>query len=112
MVSSWGSFSAFVTVFQNQANALFGQGWVWLCVDAVNTLQVQTTQDQLNPLMHVSITDVCVPILGIDLWEHAYYLTYGTNRASYISDFWKIVDWAMVGNFYDLYGTQGIPVPL
>jgi superoxide dismutase, Fe-Mn family len=107
---TWGSFSVFVSVFTSAANNLFGNGWTWLCVNPLGGLEIRTTTYQVNPLM-LTNTTLCYPILGLDLWEHAYYLAYITNKAGYIASFWTIVDWNIVGYFYDNFASKFLPVP-
>ncbi len=80
-----GSFQAFVDTFSSQALGVFGSGWAWLQPD----LSIVTTANQDSPLM----TGGDAPILGLDVWEHAYYLDYTFNRADYIKAWWEVVDW-------------------
>lgn len=84
----YGSFKAFKTAFNEQATALFGSGWVWLSPD----LAITSTPNQDNPLMKGE----SAPILGLDVWEHAYYLDYKNVRPDYIDAWWQIVNWAEV----------------
>ncbi|OGU57264.1 MAG: superoxide dismutase [Ignavibacteria bacterium GWF2_33_9] len=96
---TFGSFDAFKEQFSNSALSVFGSGWAWLIVNKDNKLQIITTPNQDNPLMN----DVAVrgiPILTIDVWEHAYYLKYQNRRADYIGSFWNIINWETVNNLY------------
>nr|MBI1229271.1 superoxide dismutase [Cytophagales bacterium] len=91
----FGSFSAFKEEFAKAAATRFGSGWAWLSVDSAGALQVSSTPNQDNPLMDVA--DVKgTPILGLDVWEHAYYLNYQNRRPDYISAFWSVVNWEEV----------------
>ena len=87
----FGSVEAFKDTFTKAAMGRFGSGWAWL-VKRGNTLLVTSTPNQDNPLMDVADVQG-TPILGIDVWEHAYYLKYQNRRAEYIEAFWKIIDW-------------------
>ena len=93
--SSFGSFEAFVTEFESAAKTRFGSGWAWLILGEDKKLRVSSTANQDNPLM--DIADIKgEPLLGLDVWEHAYYLNYQNKRPDYISAFWKVVDWNAV----------------
>lgn len=95
------SFDNFKEQFNKAAATRFGSGWAWLIVDAHGKLQVTSTPNQDNPLMDVA--DVKgTPILGIDVWEHAYYLHYQNRRPDYINAFWNVVDWKAVEKKYDI----------
>ncbi|QCR23887.1 superoxide dismutase [Pontibacter sp. SGAir0037] len=88
----FGSFDAFKKKFDEAATTRFGSGWAWLVADKSGKLTVASTPNQDNPLM--SFADVKgTPVLGLDVWEHAYYLKYQNKRADYISAFWKVVNW-------------------
>ncbi|MFO7923459.1 MAG: superoxide dismutase [Bacteroidales bacterium] len=89
--SDFGSFEAFKDEFSNAAATRFGSGWAWL-VKQDGRLVVSSTPNQDNPLMDVSEVKG-VPVLGIDVWEHAYYLNYQNRRPDYISAFWNVIDW-------------------
>ena len=92
ITDKFGSFDAFKEEFNKAAATRFGSGWAWLSVDGSGGLQVSSTPNQDNPLMDVA--DVKgTPILGLDVWEHAYYLNYQNRRPDYISAFWSIVNW-------------------
>ncbi|UZR94013.1 superoxide dismutase [Chondrinema litorale] len=92
--SAFGSFDKFKEEFANAAATRFGSGWAWLVV-AGGTLKVCSTPNQDNPLMDVAEVKG-TPILGLDVWEHAYYLNYQNKRPDYIGAFWNIVDWSSV----------------
>jgi superoxide dismutase, Fe-Mn family len=102
ITKDFGSFSNFKTVFKETANKQFGSGWVWLIVDKTGVLQLSTTQDQDNPLMTYApvVGFHGTPILGIDLWEHAYFIDYQYKKKNYIDDFFNIVNWEKVNENY------------
>ena len=89
--SAFGSFDKFKEEFSNAASGRFGSGWAWLVVNN-GSLEVGSTPNQDNPLMDVSQLSG-TPILGIDVWEHAYYLKYQNERGTYISNWWNLVNW-------------------
>ena len=92
----FGSFKEFTDKFNTAAKTRFGSGWAWLSVDFTNgELFISSTANQDNPLMN-NAERMGVPILALDVWEHAYYLNYQNKRADYIEAFWKIVNWEMV----------------
>jgi Fe-Mn family superoxide dismutase len=101
ITKQWGTFSNFKKEFEKQAKSRFGSGWVWLVVTSKNTLKIMTTPNQDNPLMNI-IQGSGFPILGLDLWEHAYYLKYKNKRDEYITNFWKVVNWDFVSKMYDM----------
>ncbi|WP_111672641.1 superoxide dismutase [Algoriphagus litoralis] len=90
--AKFGSFDAFKETFNKAAATRFGSGWAWLCVDTKKELCVCSSPNQDNPLMDVSDCPG-TPILGLDVWEHAYYLNYQNRRPDYISAFWNVVNW-------------------
>ena len=97
--SSFGSFSDFKTKFAEAGATRFGSGWAWLTVGADKKLQVSSTPNQDNPLMDIAEVKG-TPILGMDVWEHAYYLKYQNRRPDYIAAFWNVVNWNHVSELY------------
>lgn len=94
--TTFGSFGAFQEQFSTAAKTRFGSGWAWLYVDADGNLAVGSTPNQDTPLM-----DGNTPILGLDVWEHAYYLNYQNRRPDYVAAFWNVVDWDAVAKEYE-----------
>lgn len=92
---NYGDFEDFQAEFNNAATSQFGSGWGWLCVNNDGGLVVLSTANQNSPLMNQ-----LTPILGVDVWEHAYYLNYQNERGSYVSNFWKLVNWDQVNEYY------------
>jgi superoxide dismutase, Fe-Mn family len=90
--SAFGSFDEFKTKFAAAGAGRFGSGWAWLVADSSGKLQVTSTPNQDNPLMDVAEVKG-TPILGLDVWEHAYYLNYQNRRPDYISAWWNVVNW-------------------
>ncbi len=90
--AKFGSFDAFKETFNKAAATRFGSGWAWLCVDTKKELCVCSSPNQDNPLMDVSDCPG-TPILGLDVWEHAYYLHYQNRRPDYVAAFWNLVNW-------------------
>ncbi|MGA2976860.1 MAG: superoxide dismutase [Spirochaetia bacterium] len=88
---SFGSFDAFKEQFSNAAANLFGSGWAWLCADSAGKLVVTSLPNQDSPVLQG-----LKPLLGLDVWEHAYYLKYQNRRPEYIAAFWDIVSWEQV----------------
>ena len=96
---SFGTFQEFKSQFSSAAASRFGSGWAWLCVkDGV--LEICSSANQDNPLMPM-IGCGGIPILGIDVWEHAYYLNYQNRRPDYINAFFEIINWGVVSNKFD-----------
>lgn len=92
---SFGSFDAFKTQFTDAGKNRFGSGWAWLVLNADKKLVVGSTPNQDNPLMDIS--DIKgTPLLGLDVWEHAYYLKYQNKRPDYIANWWNVVNWGFV----------------
>ena len=97
---SFGGLDKFKELFSNAGKKQFGSGWAWLSVNGSGKLVVSSTQNQDNPLM--STTEVKgIPVLALDVWEHAYYLYYQNRRPDYVDSFWKIVNWKEVSRRYD-----------
>ena len=90
----FGSFDSFKEQFESAATGRFGSGWAWLVVNA-GKLEVMSTPNQDSPLMEGK-----TPILGLDVWEHAYYLKYQNKRPEYVSNFWNVVNWDKVAEYY------------
>jgi Fe-Mn family superoxide dismutase len=90
--TAFGSFDSFKEAFSKAAATRFGSGWAWLIVDGSGQLAVTSTPNQDNPLMDVAEVKG-TPILGLDVWEHAYYLNYQNKRPDYIQAFWNVVNW-------------------
>lgn len=99
--NNFGSFAAFKEQFGTAGKTRFGSGWAWLAVAENGKLFVTSTPNQDNPLMDVA-DEKGIPILGLDVWEHAYYLNYQNRRADYVDNFWNIVNWEVVKNRFDL----------
>lgn len=98
--SSFGSYEEFKTIFSNAATTRFGSGWAWLCVHKGGKLEVCSTPNQDNTLMP-GIGCGGFPILGLDVWEHAYYLNYQNKRPDYIAAFYNVINWAEVTKRYE-----------
>lgn len=97
---SFGSFDKFKQAFGDAGKKQFGSGWAWLSVDGMGKLVVSSTPNQDNPMM--STTEVRgIPVLTLDVWEHAYYLNYQNRRADYVDAFWKIINWKEVNRRYE-----------
>jgi len=92
---AFGSFAEFKTKFSTAAATRFGSGWAWLVKQADGSLAVSSTPNQDNPLMDLA-EDKGTPVLGIDVWEHAYYLNYQNRRPDYIAAFWNVINWEEV----------------
>jgi len=101
IVEAFGSVDAFQQEFSNAAKSQFGSGWAWLIVLPENHLAVVSTPNQDNPLMSV-VPKQGIPILALDVWEHAYYLQYENRRAEYVDNFWEIVNWNKVSERYEM----------
>lgn len=96
---TFGSFDEFKIKFADAAKGRFGSGWAWLIVNSDKKLQITSTPNQDNPIMDVAEVKGS-PILGLDVWEHAYYLNYQNRRPDYINAFWKVVNWDEVAALY------------
>lgn len=90
IIAKYGSFQGFVDQFSEQATGLFGSGWVWLLAN----MEIVTTNNQDTPIMY----DQGEPLLGLDVWEHAYYLDYKNKRDDYIAAWWNVVNWDFVAD--------------
>lgn len=92
---TWGSFEGFKKEFVTQGSAIFGSGWVWLAQTPENELVILKESNAGNPLTHDY-----TPLLGIDVWEHSYYLDYQNRRADHLQALWKIIDWNVIETRY------------
>ncbi|MES2595514.1 MAG: superoxide dismutase [Verrucomicrobiota bacterium] len=101
--STFGSIDDFKKLFGEAGTKRFGSGWAWLIVKADGKLAITSTPNQDNPLMKgiVADSDLGTPILGLDVWEHAYYLKYQNKRPDYITAWWNVVNWAEVAKGYE-----------
>lgn len=97
ITQTFGAFEVLQERFNNNAKTVFGSGWSWLCIDQQGELQLLSTSNQDSPLMQ-GLT----PIMGLDVWEHAYYLMYQNRRPDYINAWWHVIDWDMVEENYRL----------
>lgn len=111
--SRFGSVPEMQARFNEAAATRFGSGWAWLGVRKDNgELEICSTANQDNPLMR-GVTEVeMIPVLGLDVWEHAYYLKYQNRRPEYIQRWWNVVNWDRVVSMYDDYASKGLPVPI
>ena len=98
--SSFNSFDSFKNQFSDAGKNRFGSGWAWLFIDSDKKLRIGSTPNQDNPLMDVAEIKG-LPVLGLDVWEHAYYLRYQNKRADYINAWWNIVNWGYIQNRYE-----------
>ncbi|MBE0637399.1 MAG: superoxide dismutase [Bacteroidales bacterium] len=101
IIEAFGSFDKFKELFSDAAANRFGSGWAWLVVDQSKNLKVTSTPNQDSPLMDIAEVKG-VPILALDIWEHAYYLKYQNRRPEYIAAFWNVVNWEEVGKNFKL----------
>ena len=92
ITSTFGSFDNFKEIFAKAALTRFGSGWVWL-IKKDDSLEVVSTPNQDSPLMNGIVEENGTPIIGLDVWEHAYYLNYQNRRPDYVGAFWHVVDW-------------------
>lgn len=99
IVSTFGSYEKFKEEFTKAATTRFGSGWAWLCVKADKTLCICSSPNQDNPLMDISECPG-TPVLGLDVWEHAYYLHYQNRRPDYIAAFYNLINWEEVNRMY------------
>lgn len=96
LINQFGDFEGFKDEFSEKATSVFGSGWAFLILDNQGKLKIKRHSFQNSPLMHGN-----TPLLGLDVWEHAYYLKYQNKRAAYVEAFWDIVDWKKVGELYE-----------
>lgn len=97
--TTFGSFESFREKFSTAGATRFGSGWAWLIVDGEGKLQICSTPNQDNPIMDIAEVKG-TPVLGLDVWEHAYYLRYQNRRPDYINAFWDVVNWDEVARRY------------
>jgi Fe-Mn family superoxide dismutase len=98
---AFGTYDGLKEQFTQAALGLFGSGWAWLCVDSDGNALIKTTTNQDNPL-----SEGLFPLLGLDLWEHAYYLNYENRRADYVAAWWNVVNWDNVSDNYLTFKAQ------
>jgi len=99
--AAYGSFDSFKETFAKAAGSRFGSGWAWLCVHKGGEVEVCSTPNQDNPLMDVDAGCGGTPILGLDVWEHAYYLNYQNRRPDYVQAFFKVINWDEVSKRFE-----------
>ena len=100
IASAYGSFDGFKDAFAKAAATRFGSGWAWLCVHKGGKVDVCSTANQDNPIMP-GVTCEGIPVLGLDVWEHAYYLNYQNRRPDYINAFFEVINWNEVSKRYN-----------
>jgi superoxide dismutase, Fe-Mn family len=110
--ASFGGVDKLGEAFAAAAATRFGSGWAWLGVAPDGKLVIDSTPNQDNPLMEGAGCKAMIPILGLDVWEHAYYLKYQNRRPDYIKAFMSVVNWAEVSSNYEQYAAKGLPVPV
>lgn len=99
--AAFGSLDHFKEEIKKAGLGQFGSGWAWLFVKYNGSIAITTTANQDNPLMDTQLTSRGFPILGVDVWEHAYYLKYQNKRADYLDAFWSVLDWTAVERNYE-----------
>ena len=100
IIRAFGSFEEFRKQFSDAGKTRFGSGWAWLCMNEKGDLFVCSTPNQDNPYMDIA-EKKGIPLLTMDVWEHAYYLKYQNKRPDYVEAFWNVVNWEVVGKRYD-----------
>lgn len=108
----WGSLDGMKAKFTEAAIGRFGSGWAWLGVKPDGTLDITSTANQDNPLMEGLTEMSMIPVLGLDVWEHAYYLKYQNRRPEYVEKWWNVVNWDFASKVYGEYAIKGKPVPI
>ncbi len=98
--STWNSFDEFKIKFSDAGKSVFGSGWVWLIINKNEKLEIGTTPNQDNPIMDLSPLQG-IPIIGLDLWEHAYYLKHQNKRIDYINNWWNVINWELAEKHFD-----------
>lgn len=99
IIEDFGDYRTFKTQFEDIAKKRFGSGWAWLVITESGKLKVMSTPNQDNPLMNI-VKGGGYPLLGLDLWEHSYYLKYFNKKDDYIKNFWSVVNWKFVNRLY------------
>ncbi|UWX62193.1 superoxide dismutase [Chryseobacterium oranimense] len=99
--STFGDLEVFKAEMKKAGLGQFGSGWVWLLVKFSGSLAIASTPNQDNPMMDIQSVNRGFPILGIDVWEHAYYLAYQNKRADYLDSFWSVLDWSIIERKYE-----------
>jgi len=100
MEAKWQNMDTLKAEFNKAATGVFGSGWAWVIKDEAKVLHIVSTPNQDNPMMDIA-AQRGKPIMGIDVWEHAYYLKHQNKRADYINDFWNVIDWKQVSDWYE-----------
>ena len=108
----FGSFAQFKEQFSTAALNQFGSGWAWLSLSPAGKLEVSSSLNQDNALMRGVVKQTAIPFFTIDVWEHAYYLKYQNRRPEWVANYWHIVNWKNVEQFYETYALAGRPVPV
>lgn len=106
IIKSFGSMDSLYLLMASEGAKRFGSGWVWLCVDEKKNLFVMSTPNQDNPLMDIAERKG-KPVIGIDVWEHAYYLKYENRRGDYLKEVWKALNWDVISALYDAAAPKG-----
>ncbi|WP_312191095.1 superoxide dismutase [Sphingobacterium sp.] len=101
IIAAFGSLDELKVKIKDAGLGQFGSGWAWLYVKHSGALAIMATPNQDNPLMDTQLSGRGFPILGVDVWEHAYYLKYQNKRADYLDAFWSLLDWSVVEKKYD-----------
>lgn len=99
--STFGNLETFKAEMKKAGLGQFGSGWAWLFVKFSGSLAIASTPNQDNPMMDIQSANRGFPILGIDVWEHAYYLAYQNKRADYLDSFWSVLDWSVIERKYE-----------
>merc|ERR1711966_612256 len=109
---SFGSMDKMKEAFSAAAAKRFGSGWAWMGVSPDGKIVIDSTPNQDNPLMDGVNCQKMIPILGLDVWEHAYYLKYMNKRPDYIKAFFSVINWSQVSEYYEQYASKGKAVPI